>query len=89
MARYQKISPQTRRTVAVVTPTEDVSEGEANKRIIAASPELLQSLKDLVEAVPLSRFDVRKDFSLINRHAQASKLIHRLEQQAEGKAVVS
>ncbi len=37
--------------------------------------ELLLALKDLTAAIDLSRLNVRKDFSLLNAHACATKAI--------------
>lgn len=56
----------------------DFNEEEANAKLIAASPELLQALIDLSKEIDLSKLSIKKDFSLINAHAQATKLIHNL-----------
>ena len=50
-------------------------------RLIAAAPDLLQTLKDLAGEINLSKLNIRNDFSLINAHACATKAIA----QAEGK----
>ena len=41
--------------------------------------ELLTALKDLAKEIPLSRFNIRKDFSLLNAHACATKAIYNAE----------
>lgn len=41
------------------------------------APELLEALKGLVEEVKLSKLNIRKDFSLINAHAYATKAIYK------------
>ena len=47
---------------------------------------LLQALKDLTAAIDLSKLNIRKDFSLLNAHAFATRAIYEAEQaQAEGR----
>lgn len=43
--------------------------------------DLLEALRSLTKEIDLSKLNVRKDFSLINAHACALKVIH----EAEGK----
>jgi len=43
----------------------------------------LEALRGLVAAVPLHRFNIRKDFSVFNAHAVAQRVIH--EADAAGK----
>lgn len=43
-------------------------------------PTLLQALKGLVKEIQLDRYNIRKDFSLINAHAQACKAIREAEE---------
>lgn len=40
---------------------------------------LLEALKALAKEVDLNKLNIRKDFSLINAHAYALKVIHRAE----------
>lgn len=47
--------------------------------LIAAAPELLEALKGLVAEIYLSKLNIRKDFSLINAHAYATKIIQKAE----------
>ncbi len=51
-------------------------EADANGHLIAAAPELLEALLYLVSQVNLSKLNIRKDFSLINAHAAATKAIY-------------
>jgi hypothetical protein len=41
---------------------------------------LLQALKDLTEAIPLGKLNIRKDFHLLNVHACATKALYQAEQ---------
>ncbi|HEX6827241.1 MAG TPA: hypothetical protein VF077_13060 [Nitrospiraceae bacterium] len=50
-----------------------------NKRMRDAAPELLQALQYLATEVWRLKLNIRKDFSLLNAHACATKLIHRIE----------
>lgn len=36
----------------------------------------LEALRDLMKALPMPRFNIRNDFSVINAHAQAQRVIH-------------
>jgi hypothetical protein len=47
----------------------------------AAAPELLDALLSLTQEIRLSKLNVKSDFSLINAHAGAMKVI----KQAEGR----
>lgn len=55
------------------------SEAEANARLIAAAPEMLETLKLLTARIDLSKLNVSKDFGLMNAHACALKAIARVE----------
>jgi hypothetical protein len=57
------------------------SEDRANATLIAAAPAMYEALKFLTSEIDLSKLNVRKDFSLMNAHAGAIKVIL----QAEGK----
>ena len=59
--------------------THTVSEEE---RLRGINAELLEALKGLVGEIQLGKLNIRKDFSLINAHACASKAIAK----AEGRA---
>lgn len=50
-----------------------------NARLAIAAPELLEACKGLVEVIDLSKLKIRKDFSLINAHAYATKIIAKAE----------
>lgn len=50
---------------------------EENLRLILAAPDLLLALRNLVEQIPLSSLNIRKDFGLINAHAHATKAIRK------------
>lgn len=50
---------------------------EENMRLILSAPDLLLALRGLVREVNLSKLNVRKDFSLINAHAAATKAIRK------------
>jgi hypothetical protein len=52
-----------------------------NAHFIAAAPAMYEALKFLTSEIDLSKLNVRKDFSLMNAHAWAIKVIL----QAEGK----
>ena len=52
---------------------------EGNERLIVASPELYEALRGLVKEVGRLKLDVRKDFSLMNQHACATKILHEIE----------
>lgn len=56
-------------------------EYEENAHLIAAAPAMYEALKFLTSEIDLSKLNVRKDFSLMNAHAWAVKVIL----QAEGK----
>ncbi len=51
-----------------------------------ASQELIQTLRQalqgLVDATPRSKWNVRKDFSIMNAHAYASKVLFNTSQEA-------
>lgn len=46
--------------------------------LLVKAPVLLDALKYLAENINLKKLNIKKDFSLINAHAQATKLIHEL-----------
>jgi|ERR1043166_3400052 hypothetical protein len=52
---------------------------KANARLIAAAPELLAALKHLTAEIHLGALNIRKDFSLINAHASATRAIAKAE----------
>jgi len=56
------------------------AETPATATLFASAPELLNALRGLTKEISLSKLNVRKDFSLMNAHACALKLIHKLEQ---------
>lgn len=56
---------------------KEEGEAKANAKLIAAAPELLRALEDLTSQINLSSLNIKKDFSLINAHAQALKIIHK------------
>ncbi len=60
---------------------ESRAQVEANARLIAAAPDLLDALKELVDTVDLSKLKVRKtkDFGIMVRHAAATKAIAKAE----------
>jgi hypothetical protein len=58
---------------------ESVRRMQANARLIAAAPSMLQALKDLTGKIQLWKLNVRKDFSLLNAHATATKAIWQAE----------
>ena len=58
-----------------------IAEDKANAVLIAAAPAMYEALKFLTSEIDLSKLNVRKDFSLMNAHAWAVKVIL----QAEGK----
>lgn len=51
------------------------TEAEANARLIASAPELLYALESLTSEINLRKLNIRKDFSLLNAHAYATKVI--------------
>lgn len=57
--------------------SEGETEAEANLKLIASAPELLRALQLLSENITLSKLNIRKDFDLINAHANALKVIHK------------
>ena len=71
------------RTIAHILPIHangarqagDFAQEEANSRLIAAAPSLLRALEDLTSEIKLGKLNIRKDFSLINAHAAATKAI--------------
>lgn len=48
-----------------------------NARLIAAAPELLRALQDLTKSIELAKLNVKKDFSILNAHACATKAIYK------------
>jgi hypothetical protein len=58
---------------------QDYREADDNRDVLAAAPDLLQALKDLTKEINLSKLNVRKDFSLLNAHACATKAIAKAE----------
>lgn len=50
-----------------------------------AAAELLEALQGLTNAIDLSKLNIRKDFSLINNHAYALKVIRTTLSAAEGE----
>jgi hypothetical protein len=58
-------------------------EAEGNRQFILTAcnlhDELLQALKCLTQEINLSKLKVRKDFSLLNAHAYACKVIFKAE----------
>jgi hypothetical protein len=50
---------------------------QANARLIASAPELLEALQGLAKEINLSKLNIKKDFSLINAHAAALKAIYK------------
>ena len=62
-------------------PAPPIAEDKANAALIAAAPAMYEALKFLTSEIDLSKLNVRKDFSLMNAHAWAIKVIL----QAEGK----
>ena len=56
----------------------DDDEAIANARLVASVPELLYALQSLAGQIDLSRLNVRKDFGLLNAHAFALKVIHKI-----------
>ena len=67
----------------VLTFVKDVREDERQAIVgtVIHAKELLQALKELTEAIDLSKLNIRKDVHLLNVHACASRAIHK----AEGK----
>jgi len=49
--------------------------GAGPDSIVTLEAELLAALKGLVKEIPLRGLNIRKDFSLINAHAAATKAI--------------
>lgn len=65
-------------TVNASSPPDSPRHNEANARLIAAAPDLLQALQDLRKELRASRkLDVKKDFSLMVADAQAGAAIHK------------
>lgn len=50
---------------------------EADARLIAAAPDLLAALQGIAKEISLSRFNVRKDFSVLVALAAGSKAVHK------------
>ena len=50
-----------------------------NSPLVDVSDELLEALIGLVKEIPLRGLNIRKDFSLINAHAAATKAIKKAE----------
>lgn len=57
----------------------DKEQAEINANLIASAPELLEALKYLVDNTSLSKLNIKRDFSLINAHANALKAIAKAE----------
>ena len=56
-------------------------EAQANARLIAASPDLLYALTLLAKNIDLGKLNVKKDFELMNAHANALKVLHKLQDE--------
>ncbi len=56
------------------TPQERI---EANAKLIVVAPKMLEALKYLTDSINLSKLNIKKDFSLINAHANATKIMHK------------
>ncbi len=54
-------------------------EYDANGRLLAAAPDLLEACRYLVKQIDLSKLNIRRDFSLINGHAAATRAIRKAE----------
>lgn len=68
--------------IATMLPNDKTREmDEANAALIAKAPELLEALRDMASEIQsrLHKLNVRRDFSLMNYHAAAAKLIHMLD----------
>ncbi len=52
----------------------------ADAALIRATPELLLALEGLAREINLSKLKIRKDFSLINAHAYATKVLHAIKE---------
>jgi hypothetical protein len=50
---------------------------QAVNETLDALDELLDAAAELHKAVPLSKFDVRRDFDLLLHHAAVGKLLHK------------
>ncbi len=52
---------------------------EGNAKLIQQSPAMYEALKKLTSEIHLSKLNIRKDFSLINAHTNALKIIAAVE----------
>lgn len=77
---------------ALIGPTSDdkiarveKTNGHANAafivRAVNAHEELLAALRSLTKQIHLGKLNIRKDFSLINAHAWATKIIAKTEEK--------
>ena len=57
---------------------QDIAEClECNAPLFSTAPDLLYAIEELTGAIQLSKLNIRKDFSLINAHAYALKVIRK------------
>jgi hypothetical protein len=55
----------------------------SNALLISAAPDLLEALEYLTKQINLSGLKIKKDFSLINAHANACKAIYKAKGETE------
>ena len=58
-----------------IADLSNTKDHHANARLIAAAPELLDALESLTKEINLGKLNVKKDFSLLVAHANATKMI--------------